>query len=194
MLHTPGPVSRPAGAPHRNDRRVWLLAAALALLMLGSAPVRAHGPAEHGAQPAAPRAAHGNPAGARKEQKPWGMAGDPARAHRTIELRMGDDMRFRPDRIEVRQGETVRFVVHNEGRLMHEFVLGDEAELDAHARLMEKHPNMEHDEPWMVHVEPGRRGELTWRFNRAGSFRFGCLIAGHYGAGMVGRIEVTPPR
>lgn len=159
------------------------LAAALGLAV--STAAWAHGPHHH----------HGKaPAAAKKEQKPWGIAGDAQAVSRTVELAMGDDMRFKPDRIEVRQGETVRFVVHNEGRLMHEFVLGDEAELDAHARLMEKHPNMEHDEPWMVHVEPGRRGELTWRFNRAGSFRFGCLIAGHYGAGMVGRIEVTPPR
>jgi uncharacterized cupredoxin-like copper-binding protein len=75
--------------------------------------------------------------------------------------------------------------------VMHEFVIGDQKELDAHAELMKKFPNMEHDEPYMAHVEPGKKGEIVWEFNRAGSFRFACLIAGHYDAGMIGDLTVT---
>ena len=29
---------------------------------------------------------------------------------------------------------------------------------------------------------------MVWRFNRAGTFKFACLIAGHFEAGMVGTI------
>ena len=99
-------------------------------------------------------------------------------------------MRFKPALIEVRQGETIRFVVRNRGKLLHEFVIGTKPELDAHAALMLKFPNMEHDEPYMAHVAPGKSGEILWNFNRAGEFEFACLIAGHYQAGMIGKIRV----
>lgn len=126
-----------------------------------------------------------------REQKPWGIAGD-ARHARTIEIRMGDDMRFRPERIEVREGETIRFVVRNKGQVLHEMVLGTEQELAGHAALMRKFPTMEHDEPYMTHVKPSARGELVWNFNRPGHFQFACLVPGHFEAGMKGSITVTP--
>ena len=91
----------------------------------------------------------------------------------------------------MKQGETVKFVVRNDGRQMHEFVIGTKKENDAHAELMLKHPGMEHDEPYMAHVAPGKTGEIVWAFNRRGDFDFACLIAGHYQAGMVGKIKVT---
>jgi uncharacterized cupredoxin-like copper-binding protein len=144
---------------------------------------------------AAPALAHGNKPHAggavTKVQTEWGIAADRIQARRSIEVAMGDDMRFRPERIELRLGETVRFVVRNKGRQMHEFVIGTRAENRKHAELMLKHPGMEHDEPWMAHVEPGRAGEIVWTFNRAGEFEFACLIAGHYQAGMVGTIRVA---
>ncbi len=101
-------------------------------------------------------------------------------------------MRFTPDRIEVRQGETVRLRVRNTGQVMHELVIGTPQELAAHAETMLKHPGMEHDEPYMTHVAPGRTGEIIWTFNRAGEFEFACLIAGHFQAGMKGTITVRP--
>jgi uncharacterized cupredoxin-like copper-binding protein len=138
----------------------------------------------HGEKP------HAKAAAVRKEQKPWGIAGDAKAARRTIEVRMLDTMRFDPDRIEVRLGETVRFVHRNVGKVMHEFVIGTPKELDEHAALMLKFPNMEHDEPYMAHVAPGRTAQIVWHFNRPGEFKFACLIAGHYSAGMVGTLIV----
>lgn len=126
-----------------------------------------------------------------KEQKDWGIAGEAKAARRTIEVGMADNMRFTPDRIEVRQGETVKFVVRNSGKLMHEFVIGTKAENDKHAELMVRFPTMAHDEPYMAHVGAGQTGEIVWNFNRAGDFDFACLIAGHYQAGMVGKIKVV---
>lgn len=126
-----------------------------------------------------------------KEQKAWGIAGDLKPGVRTIRFSMSDKMRFVPDRITVEEGETVRFVLKNNGKLMHEFVIGTKQELEEHAALMKKFPKMEHDEPYMAHVPPGKSGEVIWTFNRVGEFDFACLIAGHYDAGMVGRIKVV---
>ncbi len=128
----------------------------------------------------------------KKEQKPWGIAGDAKAVKRTIEVGMTDTMRFTPERLTVRQGETVRLVIRNNGKMLHELVIGTRKELDEHAALMLKFPNMEHDEPWMAHVNPGKTAEIIWNFNRAGEFEYACLIAGHYQAGMIGKITVTP--
>jgi uncharacterized cupredoxin-like copper-binding protein len=125
-----------------------------------------------------------------KEQKPWGIAGEPREVKRTVEIRMTDDMKLSPSHLEVREGETLRLRAVNRGKVMHEIVIGTAEELKAHAEMMKKHPGMEHDEPYMAHVPPGRRGDIVWTFNRAGDFEFACLIAGHFEAGMRGTIRV----
>lgn len=158
-----------------------LLAATATALLAAAGRVRAHGDEAH-AQATGP---------ARKEQKDWGIAGDAGQATRRVEVGMSDDMRFKPDHIAIRRGDTVRFVVHNRGKVMHEFVIGTPAENQKHAALMQKFPGMEHDEPYMAHVPPGKTGQIVWTFNRAGSFEFACLIAGHYQAGMVGTLSVS---
>lgn len=160
-----------------------LTIAAIAAFQLVAMPTAlAHGDESHAAKTGP----------VKKEQKDWGIAGDAKAATRTIEVAMLDTMRFAPDRIEVKQGETVRFVVRNDGKVLHELVIGTKPELDKHAAMMVKFPGMEHDEPYMAHVAAGKRGELVWTFNRAGDFDFACLIAGHYQAGMVGKIRVVP--
>lgn len=131
------------------------------------------------------------PAAVKKEQKAWGIAGDAKAAKRTINIAMTDQMRFLPDKIEVKQGETIKFVLKNEGKMLHEMVIGTKKELEEHAALMLKFPNMEHEEPYMAHVAAGKSGAIIWTFNRAGDFDFACLIAGHYQAGMVGKISVV---
>lgn len=162
-----------------QGRRTLLFALGAALLA-AVARVRAHDGKADAPKHAAPK----------KEQKPWGIAGDAKAVRRKVDIRMLDTMRFEPDRIEVRLGETLRLVHHNLGRVMHEFVIGTRKDLDEHAALMVRFPGMEHDEPYMAHVAPGRTGQIIWRFNRAGEFPFACLIAGHYQAGMVGTIVV----
>ena len=143
----------------------------------------AHGTESH-SKPAQQRAGPG-------EQKAFGIAGNPARVTRTIDVRMTDQMRFEPAVINVREGETIRFRNANVGKVMHEMVIGTRAALEQHATLMRKFPEMEHDEPHMVHVAAGRKGELIWHFNRSGEFEFACLIPGHFEAGMRGLINVA---
>jgi len=161
-------------------------------------PAAAHGPAGHapkGAMPAGSmphHAQHHAQHHAPAEQKPWGIAGAAQNVQRTIEVRMTDDMRFAPHAIEVALGETVRLVAVNAGQVLHEIVIGTPEELKAHAEMMQKFPNMAHDEPYMAHVDPGQRGEIVWTFNRPGAFQFACLIPGHFEAGMVGHITVRP--
>jgi uncharacterized cupredoxin-like copper-binding protein len=171
-----GTLTESLGRQAVQERRRILAAA----LMVVAGPVLAHGDADH--KSSSPTI---------KEQKPWGIAGDAKAVRRTIEIRMTDDMRFSPDRIEVRKGETLRLVLRNHGKLTHEFVIGTTKELDEHAAMMARFPTMEHDEPYMAHVAPGKSGEVIWNFNRTGEFNFACLIAGHYSSGMVGRIKVA---
>jgi uncharacterized cupredoxin-like copper-binding protein len=124
------------------------------------------------------------------EEQPFGRAVDPKRASRTIRIEMSDAMRYSPSEINVKRGEAVRFLFQNNGKLMHEFVLGTLQELRAHGELMQKFPAMEHDEPYMAHVAPGKSAEMGWQFTQPGEFYFGCLIPGHFGAGMIGRVIV----
>ena len=133
---------------------------------------------------------HSDTAEVVKEQKPWGIAGDAADVSRTIEVSMQDTMRFTPALVDIKEGETIRFVAKNDGQVLHEFVLGTTATNDEHAEMMLKFPGMEHDEPYMTHVSPAKSGEIIWTFNRKGEFDFACLIAGHYQAGMKGSIVV----
>ena len=131
------------------------------------------------------------------EEKPFGRAGNPKNAARTVRIAMDDQMRFvaaprahGPGDVEVKRGETVRFVVRNDGKVMHEMVLGRMQELKEHAELMRKFPGMEHNEPYMAHVAPGKKGEIVWQFTRAGEFHYACLIPGHLEAGMIAKITV----
>lgn len=120
----------------------------------------------------------------------FGMYEPDLHADRTIEMEMGDTMRFTPDVIRVKQGEVLKITHRNTGKLLHEFVLGTQASLNEHAELMKKFPNMEHAEPYMAHVQPGEKMEMIWKFSKAGEFAFGCLIPGHYDAGMKGTVVV----
>jgi uncharacterized cupredoxin-like copper-binding protein len=124
------------------------------------------------------------------EQKEFGVAGDPTKVHRTIKLVMSDDMRFTPTRIKVKEGETVKLLIKNKGKVMHEVVIGTATSLQQHAAMMRKFPTMAHEAPYMAHVKPGGIQEIVWTFNRPGHFDFACLLPGHFEAGMVGKIEV----
>lgn len=152
----------------------------MSLALLGTSPVFAHGEENH-AKKTGPVV---------KEQKAWGIAGDAKAVKRTIAIAMGDNMRFTPARIEVNQGDTVRLTLTNTGQVMHELVIGTQQELAEHAALMKRFPNMEHEEPYMAHVAPGKTGDIIWTFNRPGDFDFACLLPGHFEAGMVGKILV----
>lgn len=154
----------------------------LAALVAVSSAAVAHGDEEH----ARPRKFDPS----KVETTDWGREGNPKRITRTIEVNMADNMRFTPSDLTIKRGETVRFVVHNGGQVLHEMVLGTKKALAEHAALMKKFPDMEHSEPNMAHVKPGRNGEIVWQFTQPGEFQFACLQPGHFEAGMVGKLTV----
>ncbi len=155
----------------------------VAVAALSASVLNAHGGKEQGAKPhhAAVRS---------QEATAFGRAGDPKNVTRTVSIGMDDRMRFYPAAVTVKRGETIRFVVSNRGKLLHEMVLGTDEELRKHAELMRKFPGMEHDEAYMVHVKPGAKGNVVWTFDKEGEFAFACLIAGHFEAGMIGKVVV----
>jgi uncharacterized cupredoxin-like copper-binding protein len=122
-----------------------------------------------------------------------GEPGDPKKPARIVlvTMREGDGkMMYIPDRVEVRKGEQVRFMLRNNGLLEHEFLLATTEENLTHAELMKKFPEMEHDELNGKRLKPSGTSEIVWRFTKPGTFEFGCLIPGHREAGMLGTVIV----
>ena len=119
-----------------------------------------------------------------------GQAGDPASVGATVEIVLSDSMRFTPDRIKVKAGETIRFLVRNAGKIPHEMVIGSMKELEEHAEMMRQMPGVQHAEPNMVALKPGQQGSIVWQFDRPGTVDFACLVPGHMEAGMKGKIVV----
>ena len=119
------------------------------------------------------------------EQTAFGIAGDPAKVTRTITIDMSDDMRYAPAALDVKLGETVRFVVANKGATMHELILGHEARhrqarADDEARATGRLARATHGararrRPRWFTWKRARRGEIVWRFNRAGTLEYACL-------------------
>lgn len=119
----------------------------------------------------------------------FGAPGNPSVATRTIDVVADDPYKFDPEDLEVEPGETVTFVVTNEGSQEHEFVLGDEEYQESHGDEMAA--GEMHHEGNAVTLAPGATEELTWTFPDEGEVLYGCHVAGHYGAGMVGAISVS---
>lgn len=178
--------------------------AAAAVLAAWTATASAHGDA-HGAVSQATKPVS-------TEETPFGRPGDAKKVSRTLSVGMYDSMHFSvyagvkppvlgdaaasdkrslpPGDITVKRNETIRFVVRNDGKAMHEMVIGTMRELRQHAEMMKKHPEMEHDEAYMTHVAPGKTGEIVWQFSKPGEFYYACLLPGHMEAGMIAKITV----
>ena len=120
-----------------------------------------------------------------------GKPGKLADISRTIVITMHDS-RYEPESIQVKPGETVRFVIRNQGELLHEFALATAAMHRAHGpemmMMMEKGV-LEPDR-----VKPGKSAEMIWMFptNAEAALQFACNVPGHYDIGMVGAIEISP--
>jgi len=152
------------------------------VLALGMGAALAHGDEEH----AAPRKFDAS----KVEPTDFGQEGNPKKVTKTIKVDMTDAMRFTPSDVTVKRGETVKFVVHNDGKVLHEMVLGTKEAIAEHAELMKKFPEMEHADANMAHVKPGKSGEIVWQFTKPGEFKFACLQPGHFEAGMAGKVVV----
>lgn len=140
-----------------------------------------------------------------------GEPGKASEASRTITVEMYDNY-YEPEEITVEPGETVRFVVKNEGSLVHEFNIGTPSMHEGHQKEMMKmvehgviqgsklnHDMMEmdmgdgksmkHDDPNSVLLEPGQSKEVVWKFTDQGDIEFACNVPGHYQSGMYGEVN-----
>lgn len=99
----------------------------------------------------------------------------------TIEVGMAD-LAFEPEAISLKPGTTVRFVFHNEGRLPHQALFGDEAAQEAYAAGTGTRIGVE--------VGPGGSKSFIRRFDAPARLIIGCHIPGHYQAGMKARLIV----
>jgi uncharacterized cupredoxin-like copper-binding protein len=138
----------------------------------------------------------------------FGEPGKASEVSRTIEVTLQDSY-FEPESIEVVPGETVRFLVRNEGQLVHEFNIGTPQMHAAHQeemQMMVEHGvleatrinhemmkmdmgnghTMEHDDPNSLLLEPGKNGEIVWKFAQEMNLEFACNVPGHYDVGMAG--------
>ena len=149
------------------------------LALVAATPASAHGPTGHG------------PSG--------GRPGDPGKVTRTIEV-VATDNAFSLKAFDVRDGETVRFVVLNKGIDPHEFIIGTIAEHAEHRRMMkemidrQKKDGHVHSMTSMEHeggvwIEPGKTASFVWTFARTPDLEFACNIPGHYEDGMRGAIK-----
>lgn len=158
------------------NTRILAIAIAVAALPSGLLAAGAHGGGHGHAAMAIGAPAEGAPA-------------------RTIEIRMAETdegaMIFEPATLDVSAGETVRLKITNDGENPHEFVMDTRHLIEEHKALMERFPEMEHDDPNAVRLDPGQTGEILWTFGQAGQFEFACLIPGHYDAGMHGPLTVN---
>ncbi len=172
--------------------RMTIAARALAVASLLSAPI-AFADAGHGAA--------------------IGQPGKASAASRTVEVTMHDNY-YEPESVTVQPGEILRFIVRNEGQLVHEFNIGTAAMHAAHQdemQMMVEHGVLKpdhvdhaaaqhmqatmghgmHNEPNSMLLEPGKTGEITWTFPEGADLEFACNVPGHYEAGMQGEIELA---
>ncbi len=123
--------------------------------------------------------------------KPYGRPGDSSQIARTINLDVNDKMRFSPSEVGVKQGETIKFVVRNSGKVSQFMVLGSSSELKERAAMLKQFPKMEMNQPNQVLAKPGESAELLWQFTQAGAFSFGCAAPACVEDGAIGKITVN---
>lgn len=123
-----------------------------------------------------------------------GSPGDPKKPARIqlVTMKETEDgkMVYIPSKFVIKKGEQVRFIVTNAGEIPHEFVLASTEENLKHAEEMKKFPEMEHDDPNNKTIQPKKKAEILWRFDKGGTFEISCLIPGHREAGMLAGVDV----
>ena len=111
-------------------------------------------------------------------------------ADRTVTINAEDTLSFDPASLEVSAGEVITFIVINDGKTPHEFILGDAAYQEMHEDEMSGDHAEMMDSDNGITIEPGKQAKLTWRFTEPGEVLYGCHEPGHYAGGMVGTITV----
>jgi uncharacterized cupredoxin-like copper-binding protein len=137
-------------------------------------------PSHHDKEPKEKEHQHGNKKG------PVGSPAQPTFAKKSIQVSLTDTMRinFKEDLKTIQSGTVIQFIVTNDGKIPHEFSIGNQLEQKEHAEMMRTMPGMVHSDGNTITVEPGKTRALTWHFDGDDLVVFACNIPGHYEAGM----------
>ena len=140
-----------------------------------------------------------------------GEKGKASEVDRVIQIKMYDNY-FEPNKINIKQGETIKFLIQNLGTLVHEFniatkdmhfkhqsemlqmmeneiLLGDKIDYKKMDEMAKIDHAMAHSHSNSILLEPKKSGEVIWKFNTKISLEAACNIPGHYESGMVAQIN-----
>lgn len=136
-----------------------------------------------------------------KDTTAFGVKGDPKKATRTVTV-TATDIAFDLKSLDVKLGETIKFVLVNKGEMAHEFTIGDEAYQKNASAMMTMMSDMGMDPASPEHIAmhagmpnsatalPKETKTIVWTFSKPGTFVFACNMIGHAEAGMTGKITV----
>lgn len=173
--------------------------------MIASAAIAGPGEQGHGHGSEKKAEGHGGHGamnhGAMNHEMPGGMPGDAKNVSRTVVI-VAKDTEFNLKKIQVKDGETIRFIVKNKGELVHEMTIGTPEMQKQHQAEMMKMMDaghleadkvvgkMDHSHGNSALVEPGREAEIVWMFHKGATLEFGCNVPGHYDQGMKGNFVI----
>ena len=140
-----------------------------------------------------------------------GEKGKLSEVDRTIEIKMYDNY-YEPKEINIKKGETIKFIVYNYGELVHEFniatkemhikhqpemmkmvenqiLLADKIDKKKMKEMAKKDHSMGHSHSNSVLLEPNQSAELIWKFSTDTNLEAACNVPGHYESGMITKIN-----
>ena len=142
-----------------------------------------------------------------------GVKGKLSEVNRTIEIKMYDNY-FEPNVLNIKKGETIKFIVYNYGELVHEFniatkemhikhqpemmkmveheiLLADRIDKEKMKEMAKKDHSMAHSHSNSVLLEPNEISEIIWKFSTNTNLEAACNVPGHYEGGMVAAIKIN---
>ena len=142
-----------------------------------------------------------------------GEKGESSEVDRVIEIKMYDNY-FEPNQINIKKGETIKFLVQNFGSLVHEFniatkkmhlnhqtemmammeneiLLGNKIDYEKMKEMAKTDHSMAHSHFNSVLLEPNKSGEIIWKFNTDINLEAACNVPGHYESDMIAKININ---
>tara|TARA_B100000941_G_scaffold155251_1_gene110169 strand:- start:463 stop:987 length:525 start_codon:yes stop_codon:yes gene_type:complete len=142
-----------------------------------------------------------------------GVKGKASEISKTIKVDMYDNY-YKPKTINVKKGETVKFIVENKGVLVHEFniatmmmhkkhgpemlemmkngiLLPNKIDREKMKKMAITNHKMAHSHSNSVLLEPKQKAELIWKFTSNAELFGGCNVPGHLEAGMITKININ---
>jgi len=142
-----------------------------------------------------------------------GEKGKLSEISRTIEIKMYDNY-FEPNVLNIKKGETIKFIVKNYGELVHEFniatkemhikhqpemmkmveheiLLADRIDKEKMKEMAKKDHSMAHSHSNSVLLEPNEIGEIIWKFSTTANLEAACNVPGHYQDGMIATVSLN---